>query len=218
MSVGDGEMTRDRSTTEELNPDGTIGYEQWGIDFFAEAINEDRVLDAVRIIAGQQIEFGPVDAGPGGIATVKAYGEIKQPSASLIPGEHVAYRVLLPIELTFEVVVQVEQRFEAELLVPLTLKAVPRSGVRIFIEADPPRIEEMQVDLHAQGMRSAVLQRVADVEGELRRFVAEYVIELLEKPHVLDTRTIDVCGVMDGVWAVIGPKPEDGRPGRHGLG
>ena len=213
MSVADGELTQERSTQ-----NGTIGYEQWGLDFFTEAINEERVLDAVRIIAGQQIEFGPVDAGPGGIATVKAFGEILQPSANRIPGEHVAYRVLLPIELTFEVVLQVEQRFEAELLVPLTLRAVPRPGVRIFIEADPPRTEDMQVELHAQGMRSSVLQRVADVEGELRRFVAEYVIELLEKPHVRATRTIDVSGVMDSVWAVIGPRPEDGKPVHGGLG
>jgi len=196
----------------------TIDYEQWGLDFFTEAINENRVLDAVRIIAGQQIEFGPVKAGPGGVATVKAYGEIRQPSATRIPGDHVGYRVLLPLELTIEVAVQVEQRFEAELLVPFTLRAVPRSGVRIFIEAEPPNTEEMQVELRAQGMRSTVLQRVADVEGELRRFVAEYVVDELEKPHVRATRTIDVCGAMDGVWAVIGPKPDDGKPAQSGLG
>ncbi len=198
--------------------DGTIGYEQWALDFFTEAINEERVLDAVRIIAGQQIEFGPVGAGPGGIATVKAYGEVKQPSATRIPGQHVAYRVLLPIELIIEVALSVEQRFEAELLVPLTLRAVPRSGVRIFIEAEPPRTEDMRVELRAQGMRSSVLQRVADVEGELRGFVAGYVIELLDKPHVLATRMIDVCGAMDGVWAVIGPKQDGGEPARGGLG
>ena len=190
---------------------GTIGYEQWGSEFFTEAINEERVVDAVRIIAGQQIEFGPVNAGPGGIATVKAYGELGQPSATRIPGEHVAYHVLLPLELTIEVALQVEQRFEAELIVPLTLRAVPRSGVRIFIEADPPRTEDMRVELRAQGMRSSVLQRVADVEGELRRFVAEYVIELLDKPHVRAARAIDVCGAMDGVWAAIRPRPEDGN-------
>ena len=133
--MADGETTQDRST---------IGYEKWAIDFFTEAISEDRVLDAVRIIAGEQIEFGPVKAGPGGIATVRAYGEIKEPSATKTPGEHVAYRVMLPIDLTIEVTLQVEQRFEAELLVPLTLRAVPRSGVRIFIEAEPPRTEEMR--------------------------------------------------------------------------
>ena len=89
----------------------------------------------------------------------------------------------------------------------------------IFIEAQPPRTEEMQVEIRARGMRSSVLQRVADVEGELRRFVAEYVIELLDKPHVLATRTIDVCGVMDGVWAVIATQARgrENRTQRAGL-
>jgi hypothetical protein len=210
--MADGEMTQDRLTQDEGTEhehtrNGTVGYEQWGLDFFAEAINEERVLDAVRIIAGQQIEFGPVKGGPGGIATVKAYGEINQPSATRTPGDHVAYRVMLPIELTIEVSLQVEQRFQAELLVPLTLRAVPRSGVRIFIEAEPPHTEEMRVELRARGIRSSVLQRVSDVEGELRRFVAEYVIDLLDQPHVRDARTIDVCAAMDGVWAAIRPRP-----------
>ena len=205
----DGEMTQERST---------IGYEQWAVDFFTEAISEGRVLDAVRIIAGEQIEFGPVKAGPGGIATVRAYGEIRQPSAARAPGEHVAHRVMLPIELTIEVTLQVEQRFEAELLVPLTLRAVPRSSVRIFIEAEPTRTEEMRVELRARGIRSSVLQRVSDVEGELRRFVAEYVIELLDKPHVRAARVIDVCGAMDGVWAAIRPRPGNGNSAPGGQG
>ena len=70
---------------------------------------------------------------------------------------------------------------------------MPRAGVGIFIEAQPPRTEEMQVEIRARGMRSSVLQRVADVEGELRRFVAEYVIELLDKPHVMADPARSMC-------------------------
>jgi hypothetical protein len=95
---------------------------------------------------------------------------------------------------------------------------VPRTGVQILIEAEPPLTEEMTVELRARGIRSSVLQRVSDVEGELRRFVAEYVIDLLEKPHVRDARTIDVCAAMDGVWAVIRPRPEGGEPASGELG
>ena len=35
-------------------------------------------------------------------------------------------------------------------------------------------------------MRASVLQRVAEVEAELRRFVAGYVRRELDKPHVRD--------------------------------
>ena len=65
--------------------------------------------------------------GPGKIAKVRAYGEIGAASATSERGDHIGYRVLLPVSLTFEVDLQVEtHRFEAELLVPLTLTAVAR--------------------------------------------------------------------------------------------
>ena len=40
----------------------------------------------------------------------------------------------------------------------------------------------------AKGLRASVLQRVAGVEGELRRFVARYVARELDKPHVREAR------------------------------
>ena len=76
-----------------------ISYEQWGIDFFLEAISEERVLGAVNTIAGQPIDFGPMGVGPGRIAKVRAYGEIgaadatrqrgdrDQPTGSMLPVE-----------------------------------------------------------------------------------------------------------------------------------
>ena len=142
-----------------------------------EAISEERVLGAVNTIAGQPIDFGPMSAGPGGIAKVRAYGAIGRAIATRLRGDRIAYRVLLPVDLTFELDLQVEkQQFDAELLVPLTLTAVARSGLRIFIEATPPAGSEVQVELKAKGLRAsrgaARRQRggrAASVRGALRR-------------------------------------------------
>jgi len=200
------------SAEREPHPDAPISYEQWGIDFFHEAVSEDRVLGAVNTIAGQPIDFGPMGVGPGRIAKVRAYGEIGSATATRERGDHIGYRVILPVSLTFEVDLQVEtHRFEAELLVPLMLTAVARSGVRIFIEAEPPRSDEVQVELEAQGLRASVLQRVVGIEAELRRFVAGYVRRELDKPHVREARSIDVSRAIDRAWASISPAPsEDG--------
>ncbi len=190
--------------------DRAISYEQWGLDFFSAAISEDRVLGAVNTIAGQGIDFGPIAAGPGGIAKVRAYGEIGQAIATRLPGDQISYRILLPVSLTFEIDLQIEkQKFDAELLVPLTLTAVALSGVRIFIEGKPPHGDEVQVELKAQGLRASVLQRVVGVEGELRRFVASYVAKELDKPHVREARTIDVSRAISQVWASISPRHQD---------
>jgi hypothetical protein len=197
--------------TQTVDPDEEITYEQWGVDFFREAISEQRVLGAVHTIAGQAVDIGPTSAGPGGIAAVRAYGVIGQAIATRLRGERISYRVLVPVDLTFELDLQVEkQRFDAELLVPLTLTAVAHRGVRIFIEATPPTGDEISVELKAKGLRASVVQRVGNVEGELRRFVARYVALELDKPHVRAARVIDVSPAIDEVWASIGPRPDEG--------
>jgi hypothetical protein len=188
--------------------DERIEYARWGEEFFAAAISERRVVTAVNTVAGAPIDFGPIGAGPGKIAKVTAHGAIAEGSAVRLPAKQtrglIAYRVLLPVELAFEVDLQVErQRFDARLLVPLTLSAVALSGVRIWIEIDPPRASEVQVEVKADGLRASVLQRLVGLEGELKRFVAKYVARELEKPHVQRARLIEVAKVIESAWASL---------------
>jgi hypothetical protein len=185
-----------------------VTYEQWGLDFFAEAVSQDRILGAVNNIAGQPIDFGPMGVGPGKIAKVRAYGEIGAATATRLDSSQIAYRVELPVSLTFELNLQVETHtFRAELLVPLTLTARAVEGVRIFITIDPPHSSDIQVRVKAEGLRASIMQRVANVEGELQRFVAKYVARETSKPHIEEARVIDVSGAIDKAWGSIAPKP-----------
>ncbi|MCW2753407.1 MAG: hypothetical protein JWQ32_818 [Marmoricola sp.] len=184
-----------------------VSYQQWGLDFFAEAVSVDRILGAVNNIAGQPIDFGPMGVGPGKIAKVRAYGQIGEASAVRIDAPEIAYRVELPVTLTFEVNLQVETHvFHAELLVPLTLTARALDGVRIFISIDPPRSSEVEVRVQAEGLRASIMQRVVNIEGELRRFVATYVARETSKPHIEEARLIDVSAAIDRAWSSIAPK------------
>lgn len=188
--------------------DEFVSYEQWGLDFFAEAVSQDRILGAVNNIAGQPIDFGPMGVGPGKIAKVRAYGKIGAATASRLDGPLIAYRVELPVTLTFELNLQVETHtFHAELLVPLTLTARAVEGVRIFITIDPPRSSDIEVSVRAEGIRASIMQRVANVEGELQRFVSKYVARETSKPHIEEARVIDVSGAIDKAWGSIAPKP-----------
>jgi hypothetical protein len=196
-----------------------VSYQQWGLDFFAEAVSAERILGAVNNIAGQPIDFGPMGVGPGKIAKVRAYGEIGAADATRLdtPAARqggseatyplIAYRVELPVALTFELDLQVETHvFHAELLVPLTLTARALDGVRIVILIDPPRTSEVQVRVTAEGLRASIMQRVANVEGELRRFVAKYVARETSKPHIEAARLIDVSAAIDKAWGSIAPQ------------
>ena len=184
-----------------------VSYQQWGLDFFAEAVSEDRILGAVNNIAGQPIDFGPMGVGPGKIAKVCAYGEIGAATATPLEGSEISYLVELPVSLTFELNLQVETHvFHAELVVPLTLTARALEGVKIFITIDPPKPSDVQVQVTAEGIRASIMQRVANVEGELRRFVAKYVARETSKPHIEAARMIDVSGAIDKAWGSIAPK------------
>lgn len=182
------------------HPEAT-SYEEWGADFFREAISEERVLGAVEAIMGRPLDIGPVGVGPGRIAKVRAFGTIGKAEASRLPGARIAYRVVLPVDLTFELDLQVDvQRFEADVLVPLTLTALALTGVRIHIHAQPPLPGEVQVRVRAPNRRATVVQRLGNVEGELQRFVADYVRREIEEPRVRAARDIDVSSVIDRAW------------------
>lgn len=184
-----------------------VSYERWGADFFAEAVSGDRILGAVNGIAGQPIDFGPIGVGPGKLAKVRAYGAIGAASAERLDAPEIAYRVDLPVELSFELNLQVETHtFHAQLLVPLVLRARAVEGVRVYIDITPPRSSEVQVSVRAEGIRASIMQRVANVEGELRRFVARYVAREVAKPHIEAARMIDVAAAIDRAWAHLSPE------------
>jgi hypothetical protein len=183
-----------------------VSYERWGVDFFVEAVSRDRILGAVNTIAGQPIDFGPIGVGPGKIAKVRAYGEIGAATAERVAAAQISYRVDLPVDLTFELDLQVETHtFHAQLLVPLTLTAQALEGVRVYVEITPPHSSEVRVQVQADGLRASIMQRVANIEGELRRFVARYVARELTKPHIEDARMIDVAAAIDRAWAAMAP-------------
>ena len=201
-------MDPDGATGQVPAEDEFISYQQWGADFFAEAVSGERILGAVNNIAGQPIDFGPIGVGPGKIAQVRAYGAIGSATAERLDAPEITYRVELPVDLTFELNLQVETHtFHAELLVPLTLTARAVDGVRVFIEVTPPRSADVQVRVQAEGIRASIMQRVANIEGELRRFVARYVAREVSKPHIEAARLIDVAGAIDRAWAHISPEP-----------
>jgi hypothetical protein len=185
-----------------------VTYEQWGADFFAEAVSGERILGAVNGIAGQPIDFGPIGVGPGKLAKVRAYGAIGAATAERLDAPEIAYRVELPVELSFELNLQVETHtFHAELLVPLVLRARAVEGVRVYIDITPPHSSDVQVSVRAEGIRASIMQRVANVEGELRRFVARYVSREVTKPHIEAARMIDVAAAIDRAWSHISPEP-----------
>ncbi len=192
-----------------------LSYEQWGVAFFSSAVTEERILAAVNKLAGQPINVGPIGVGPGRIAQVRATGSIGEASSTPVPGEYVSYRVVLPVELTFDVDLQVDRhRFHAQLEVPLVLTARAASPLKVVIDVDGPMPDEVSIKLRSEGLRASMLNRVVGIEGELQRFVARYVAREVRKPAIAGVRVIDVAAAIDGAMRNIG-LPSSGGTGRR---
>lgn len=186
-----------------------ISYQQWGVDFFHEAVSAQRILAAVRGLAGRPIDFGPIGVGPGKLAKVKATGAIGTAAARKLEGEQVRFLLTLPVDLMFELDLGVDKHtFRAAMEIPLLLTAQALPGLRIHVEVTPPSADEVVVRLKAVGLRASVVSKVANVEGELKRFVAKYVAKEVSREDIADARLIDVAGRINGAWATPG-EPEE---------
>jgi len=185
-----------------------IEYADWGEQFFGTAVSAERVLAGVNVLAGQQIDVGPMGVGPGRVVKVTARGEIGTAIGRKVSDSPVTFAVALPASLEFAINLGVDtHRFTAELTIPLTLTARAREDLAIIIDVTPPTANQVVCRLKAQGLRASITQHAANVEGELKRFVSKYVTRELEKPYVVNARTIDVSGAIDKAMQNLGPRP-----------
>lgn len=186
-------------------------YEEFGVQFFRHAVSEERVLAGVSQLAGQPIEFGPTGVGPGRLVKLTASGRIGEARSTPVAADLVTLEVVLPVSLDFAINLQLEtQRFHADVTIPLTLTARAVPPVTVHIDVEPPHSRDIGLELAADGLRASLLQRVAGIEGEVKRFIAKYVAREIAKPHIMKARTIDVAAAIDGAigaMAIMAAQP-----------
>ena len=184
---------------------GEITYEEFGRRLFQQVLHAQRIEESIATVLGDRIELGPFGAGPGRfLAKVRALGTIGRPRATAMPGPMVAYRVLLPIDVTFDLDIAVDvHSFHADLVVPLTLTARAAAPLTIVWDITPPHLAEMDVRVRVDRRSSELLRRVAGIDEELRRFMLRYITRELGKEHVERATHIHLGEVIDASWPMI---------------
>lgn len=184
-----------------------IDYSRWGVEFFHQAVTEERVLRGVNVLSGRVIDVGPMGVGPGRLVKVTAKGRIGTATGHRVSNEPVSFEVDLPVPIEFVIDLGVDKhRFTADIRLPLAISARARADLAIVLEITPPSASEVEVDLAAAGLRAQVLKMAAGVEGELKRFIAKYVAKELAKPYVKDATVIDVAAAIERAASGLGPK------------
>ncbi len=184
-----------------------IDYGAWGERFFATAVTTERVLAGVNVLAGRPIDVGPMGVGPGRLVKVSAKGRIGHATGERSGGNPITFRIELPVDLEFFIDFGMDkQHFDAQVSVPLHIAARGRDDLAIVLDVTPPAPAEVVVRLTAQGVRASLTGRVANIDGELRRFIAKYVAREIDQPTVRAATVIDVAGAIDRAAGGVVPK------------
>lgn len=189
-------------TGDAHDPEARATYAEFGEAFFAHAVTAGRITGALAGLAGDEIAFGPIGVGPGRVARVTAQGRIGEAGAARVDDpEIVRFRLAIPVDLQLRIDLGVDvHEFAIELEVGLDLVARAAPPLRVVVDVTPPTWRDVHAVVEPDGMRAAVLQRVAGVDREVRRFVARYVAREIDKPHVRAARDIDVAARIDAAW------------------
>lgn len=178
-----------------------VSYEQFGVNFVTHAVTPHRVADAIRQIAGEIIEVGPMSAGPAGVVQVTALGRVGEPEVATTIADLLSFQAVLPIDLDLEVVLALTtNRYTGQMKVSLALTVRTAEPLILVIDMDPLTTDDIEVDLQAAGIAASVLAKIGDMENEIKRVVARTVNERVSSQEARSAREIDLLALIEKAW------------------
>lgn len=178
-----------------------VSYEEFGRRFFEIAVTEERVAAAFAEIAGGDFELGPMAQGPGGLAKISAKVQIQQPHVRRAVGETINFAIRIPLVIALVVDLRLDkQRFVVDGDIALRAAARAADPLLIVIDVAKPRPSDIAVHVTSKSVRGEILRIVADVDGEIRRFIAAHVAGEIDSPAAQQAKIIDVATELSSAW------------------
>ncbi|WP_280399008.1 hypothetical protein [Nocardia carnea] len=179
-----------------------IDYAEFGRRFFPRIVTRERLGGFVAQLTRRPIEIGPLRTGPRAAAELTVRGEVGQPLlADLPPAEPaeadralVRFALTVPVALDITVNVLKDNRYRANVEIPLILTAHAADPLLIVVEVEPPVREDVRLEYAAEGMRAATLGVLAGIKKQIVAQVVRVVGRELADPA---TRTLDVAARID---------------------
>ncbi len=194
----------------EAPEDGEAGpapldFHRFGADFIRLVLHKQRVTESIDRVLGQEFRLGPIGAGPGRkVAKAIATGHFQPSFGHELDDGRSGFKVFVPVAVTFDLDLRVDQmRFEADVVIPLTVLTRLEEPVTIVWDIVAPDESEVRLEVRSSTVRSAALQRMVGLDGELRRFILRFIARELDKPHVQKARRIPLVPLIDAAWPVI---------------
>ena len=178
-----------------------LSYEEFGRRFFEIAVTPDRVAAALSDIAGSEFAMEPIAQGPGGIAKVSANVKIKEPRVTRKLGDLITFVIHIPLTIDLLLDLRLDkQRFMVTGDIALRATARAAEPLLLIVDVSKPRPSDITVNVSSKSIRGEVLRILAGVDGEIRRFIAQYVREEIDSPQSQSAQVIDVATQVAAAW------------------
>jgi hypothetical protein len=179
-----------------------VTYEEFGRKFFEVAVTPERVAAAFADIAGSEFAMEPIAQGPGKIAKVSANVKIKDPRVTRRLGDLFTFVVHIPLAIDLLLDLRLDkQRFAVTGDIALRATARAAEPLLLIVDVAKPRPSDITVNVSSTSIRGEVLRIIAGVDGEIRRFIAQYVADQIDSPQSQAAQIIDVAESLDSFWS-----------------
>lgn len=178
-----------------------VSYEEFGRRFFEVAVTPERVAAAFADIAGNEFAMEPIAQGPGKIAKVSANVKIQEPRVTRRNGDLITFAIHIPLSIDLLVDLWVDkQRFAVAGDIALRATARAAEPLLLIVDVAKPRPSDITVNVSSKSIRGEVLRVLAGVDGEIRRFIAQYVADEIDAPQSQAAQVIDVSHQLNEAW------------------
>ena len=160
-------------------------HQEFGRKFFEVAVTPDRVAAALADIAGSEFAMEPIAQGPGGIAKVSAKVKIQEPRVTRKLGDLITFVIHIPLSIDLLLDLRLDkQRFAVAGDIALRATARAAEPLLIIVDVSKPRPSDITVNVSSKSIRGEILRILAGVDGEIRRFIAQYVKDEIDSTCV----------------------------------
>jgi hypothetical protein len=194
-------VNAEATSTGQREPVGELTPEQFTHLVLLAAAPPDRVGEVVARLVGDHLTIGPLEVGPGGIASATARGKRGQVRVAICDHDYWRQIVTVPITLRVDVRLAgqlVRYRGKVEIQTRLRLRLDPPCVVTVELEKVQKSYVRTTVDPVGFGAR--LVGWVGGVDQIVAEQVLCYVQDLMASPEFDAAMHIDVVGLMKRAW------------------
>jgi hypothetical protein len=178
-----------------------VTYEEFGRRFFEDAVTPERVAAALADIAGSEFAMEPIAQGPGGIAKVSANVKIQDPRVTRRLGDSITFIIHIPLSIDLLLDLRLDkQRFVVSGDIALRATARAAEPLLLIVDVSKPRPSDITVNVSSKSFRGEIVRILGGVDGEIRRFIAQYVADEIDAPQSQAAQIIDVAEKLKEAW------------------